>query len=99
MGENDATISTFFAFSNDNCHAILPVGYNKLHDGLVRLSKTTPVYIIPGSSHPHTSSGEFFSRSVAGVNLYKWIGQLIDPTRPDPPSVQPTQMDIWNEMF
>jgi len=96
--ENDATISTFFAFSNNDCHAILPVGYNKLHDGLVRLSKTTPVYMIPGSSHTHTSSGEFFSRVVNGVNLYKWIAQLIDPNQPDPGSVQPTADDYLREV-
>jgi len=96
--QNDATISTFFAFSNNNCHAILPVGYNKLHDGLTRLAKTTPVYMIPGSGHTHTSSGEFFSRSVNGVSLYKWIEQLVDPAQPDPSSVQPTAIDIMNEM-
>jgi len=96
--ENDATISTFFAFSNNNCHAILPIGYNKLHDGLVRLAKTTPVYIIPGSTHTHTSSGEFFSRVVNGVKLYEWIAQLIDPSQPDPSSVQPTALDYLREV-
>merc|ERR1711920_795310 len=97
--QNDAVISTFFAYSNDNCHAILPVGYTKLHAGLERLAKTTPVYMIPGAGHTHTSSGEFFSRVVDGQSLYKWIGQLLDPNQPDPKSVQPTAMDIWNEMM
>jgi len=96
--ENDATISTFFAFSNDNCHAILPIGYNKLHDGLVRLAKTTPVYIIPGSTHTHTSSDEFFSRAVNGVKLNEWIGHLIDPHHPDPGSVQPAAFDYMREV-
>merc|ERR1712194_412006 len=44
--ENDVVISTFFGYSNNDCKAVLPVGYNKLHDGLTRLAKTTPVYII-----------------------------------------------------
>merc|ERR1711976_358151 len=96
--QNDAVISTFFAFSNDDCKAVLPVGYTKLHAGLERLAQSTPVYMIPGSGHTHTSSSEFFSRVVDGQALYKWIGQLIDPNQPDPKSVQPTVMDIWNEM-
>jgi hypothetical protein len=97
--QTDSTISLFFAFSNNDCKAIIPVGYNKLADGLARLAKTTPVYIIPGSSHTHTSSGEFYSRTVDGVSLYKWIEQLVDPTQQDPSSVQPTAMDIWREEF
>jgi len=92
--QTDAVISTFFAYSNNNCHAILPVGFTKLHAGLQRLAKTSPVYIIPGNAHTHTSSGEFYSRSVNGVALYKWIEQLLDPSQPDPDSLEPTAEDI-----
>jgi len=95
---NDATISTFFAFGLNNCKAILPLGYNKLHAGLEDLAKRgTPVYMIPGGSHTHTSGGEFYSRVVAGQNLYKWIAQLVDPNQPDPATVRPTSEDYWRE--
>merc|ERR1712110_153661 len=95
---NDATISTFFAFGLDNCKALLPLGYNKLHAGLEDLAKRgTPVYMIPGSSHTHTSGGEFYSRVVAGQALYKWIAQLVDPNQPDPATVRPTAEDYWRE--
>jgi len=97
--QNDATISTFFAYSNNNCKAILPVGYNKLHAGLQRLAKTSPVYMIPGSAHTHTSHNEFFTRSVNGVGLYKWVEQLLDPNQPDPESLEPTAEEILAELY
>jgi len=97
--QTDSTISTFFAYGNNDCHALLPIGYTKLQDGLQRLSKTSPVYQIPGSVHTHTSKDEFFTRSVAGVGLFKWIEQLMDPNQPDPDSVEPTAADILAEMF
>jgi hypothetical protein len=95
---NDATISTFFSFGNNDCKAILPFGYNKLHAGLEDLAKRgTSVYMIPGSSHTHTSSGDFYSRVVAGQALYKWIAQLVDASQPDPSTVRPTAEDYFNE--
>jgi len=95
---NDATISTFFAFGLNNCKAVLPVGYSKLHAGIEDLSKRgTPVYMIPGAGHTHTSGGEFYSRVVAGQALYKWIAQLVDPSQPDPATVRPTAEDYWRE--
>merc|ERR1711953_1414005 len=97
--QNDATISTFFAYSNNNCKAILPIGYNKLHAGLQRLAKTSPVYIIPGSAHTHTSHNEFYTRSVNGVALYKWVEQLMDPNQPDPESLEPTAEEILAELY
>jgi hypothetical protein len=97
--QTDSTISTFFAYSRNNCHAIIPVGYDKLLGGLQRLAQTSPVYIIPGSVHCHTSSDEFYSRVVNGQALYQWIGQLVDPNQPDPASVEPTTEDILNEMY
>jgi len=96
---NDATISTFFAFSNNNCKAVLPVGYTKLQAGLERLADSgESVFMIPGNTHTHTSSSEFYSRNVDGVNLYEWIGQLIDPSQPDPKTVRPTAEDYLNEV-
>merc|ERR1712050_499291 len=47
--QTDAVISTFYAFGNDNCHALLPVGFNGLYGGLKRLMGITSVYMIPGS--------------------------------------------------
>lgn len=93
----DSVIGTFFAFSNNNCKAVLPVGYTKLQAGLENLAKTTPVYMIPGSGHTHTSSDEFYSRSVADVGLFNFIAQLTDANQPDPSSVYPTADDYWNE--
>jgi len=97
--QSDSTISAFFAYSRNNCHALVPVGYDKLLGGLQRLAKTSPVYLIPGSVHTHTSKPEFYSRVVNGVALYQWIRQLLDPSQPDPSSVEPTAEDILNEMF
>jgi hypothetical protein len=97
--QNDAVISTFFAYGNNNCHTVLPVGYGKLADALERLSKTLSVYTIPGSAHTHTSSKEFYSRVVSEQALYKWIGQLLDPSQPDPDSVAPTEEDIFRELY
>lgn len=94
----DSVISTFFAFSNNNCKAKLPVGYTKLHDGLERLAETgLPVYMIPGSAHTHTSHDEFFTRRVADVNLSTWIGQLLDQSQADPSAVRPTAEDYFYE--
>jgi len=95
---NDGVISTFFAFGLNNCKAILPVGYNKIHAGIEDLAKRgIPVYMIPGSGHTHTSGDEFYSRVVAGQALYKWIAQLVDPSQPDPSTVRPTSGDYWSE--
>jgi hypothetical protein len=95
---NDATISFFFSFGLNNCHPIVPLGYNKIHAGLEDLAKRgVPVYMIPGSSHTHTSSNEFYSRTVAGQALYKWIAQLMDPNQPDPATLRPTAEDYYNE--
>jgi hypothetical protein len=96
--QNDLVISTFYGYSKKNCTALLPVGYNKLHEGLQRLSKVAPVYTIPGSAHTHTSHNEFYTRSVNSVPLFKWIEQLLDPTQPDPESVEPTVEDILAEL-
>jgi len=97
--QTDSVISTFFAYGNNNCFDIVPINYHKLYAGLQRVSNRTSVYMIPGSVHTHTSSGEFYSRSVDGVSLFKWIEQLMDPHQPDPDSVEPTSEDILREMF
>lgn len=97
--QTDAVISTFFGYSELNCHTLLPVGYNKLQAGLERLAKESSVYMIPGNGHTHTSHDEFYSRNVSGVPLFKWIEQLVDPNQPDPASVEPTAVDIWNEIY
>jgi len=97
--QNDATISTFFGYSGLNCHTAVPIGYNKLAGGLSRLAKTSPVYIIPGSVHTHTSSGEIYTRVVGGQALYKWIEQLMDPNQPDPASVEPTAEEMLLELY
>lgn len=83
------TISTFFSFGLDDCKNPFPVGYNKLEAGLKRLSASgVPIYMIPGGSHMHTSSNEFFTRTVSNTLLYKWVAQLIS-SGPDPGSVTP----------
>jgi hypothetical protein len=90
---NDVVISTFFSFGLDNCKNPIPIGYNKLAAGLKRLSAAgVPVYMIGGSSHTHTSSNEFFTRSVSNTLLYKWVAQLIS-TGPDPGSVGDSSFD------
>jgi len=97
---DDSTISLFFAYGLNNCHTFLPIGYNKLHAGLERLADTgVPVFMIPGSTHTHTSSDEFFTRNVSGVALYKWIGQLEDASQQDPTAVRPTEGDYVSEQI
>lgn len=91
---NDGTISSFFSFGLDNCRNPVPIGYNRMEAGLKRLSATgVPIYMIPGSSHTHTSSNEFFTRTVNNTFLYQWVGQLIS-SGPDPGSVMPTSADV-----
>lgn len=97
--QSDNVISTFFAYGNDDCATVLPVGYSKLKAGLDLLAKKVPVYQIPGSVHCHTSGDEFYSRVVQDQSLYQWIGQLLDASKPDPSSVQPTEEDIWRELY
>lgn len=88
----DGTISTFFSFGELGCHNPIPIGYNKLAAGLQRLSATgVAVYMISGSSHTHTSSGEFFTRTVSNTVLYKWVAELVSGT--DPGSVMPKSED------
>jgi len=97
--QSDLVISTFFAYGNKDCSAVLPIGYSKLQAGLDFLAPKLPVYQIPGSVHCHTSSTEFYSRVVNNQALYQWIGQLIDPSQPDPTSVAPTEEDIMKELY
>lgn len=87
---DDGTISSFFAFGLDGCKKLIPTGYGLLSAGLRRLSATgLPVYMIPGDTHVHCGGqSEFYSRTVNGVALYKWVGQLIGGG-PDPGSVVP----------
>jgi len=95
---NDAVISTFFGFGMKNCSALLPVGFNKMNEGLEALASTgVNIYMIPGGGHTHTSHDEFYSRVVDGVGLYQWIAQLIDPNQSDPATVRPTSEDIMAE--
>ena len=69
---------------------LVPVGYTKLEAGLKRLAASgVPSYLIDGSEHTHTGSkDEFYSRTVNGVLLYKWVAELLGPG-PDPGSVIP----------
>jgi hypothetical protein len=95
---NDAVISTFFGFGLDNCSAALPVGFNKMHEGLEALAATgVNIYMIPGAGHTHTSHDEFYSRVVDGVGLYQWVAQLLDPNQDDPATVRPTSEDMLRE--
>merc|ERR1719453_627845 len=68
--QSDIVISTFFAYGNNDCHTVLPVGYSKLQAGLDYLAPIVPVYQIPGSKHCHTSDSEFYSRVVDNQALY-----------------------------
>ena len=95
---HDSTISMFFSFGELGgalCPAPTPLPYDKLEGGLRRLSaQGVPVYMLPGGKHTHTGSKtSFYSTSVSGVMLYKWVTQLIDKTQPDPPSVQPAESE------
>jgi len=96
---NDAVISTFFGFGEDDCKAVLPVGYSDMHNGLKDLAynHSVNVYMIPGAGHTHTSHKEFYSRSVQGIYLNQWIAQLLDPTQDDPATVEPSAEDIMRE--
>lgn len=95
---NDVVISTFFSFGLDNCSAAIPLGFNKMHEGLEDLASSgVNIYMIPGAMHTHTSHGEFYSRSVDGQYMYEWIGQLIDGDQPDPATVRPTDADFMRE--
>jgi len=95
---NDAVISTFFGFGDDNCTASSPLGYNKMHEGLEALAASgVNIFMIPGAAHTHTSHKEFYSRVVDGIGLYQWVGQLLDPNQPDPDTVRPTTEDILRE--
>ena len=89
----DAVISGFFAYGENDCKRVIPIGYNKLADGLSRLSKSgVPIYMISGSEHTHTGDkNEFYTRNVSGVALYEWVTDLANPNVPDPPSVSPSQ--------
>jgi hypothetical protein len=91
---HDSVISMFFSFGQLGglaCPSPLPLPYDKIHGGLTRLAaQGIPLYMIPGGEHTHTGSkASFYSQSVESVHLYDWVSQLIDPTRPDPPTVQP----------
>jgi hypothetical protein len=97
--QSDIVISTFFSYGDNDCSTLVPVGYNKLKAGLDALSSKLAVYQIPGSVHTHTSSAEFYSRVVDNQALYQWVGQLLDPSKPDPSSVAPTEADIVQELF
>jgi hypothetical protein len=95
---NDGVISAFFGFGQKNCSAVLPVGFNKMNEGLEALAATgVNIYMIPGAGHTHTSFDEFYTRVVDGVGMYQWIGQLIDANQEDPATVRPTSEDIMNE--
>jgi len=95
----DSTMSLFFAFGMNNCDVFLPIGYKGLDSGLHRLSASgVPVYMIPGSTHMHTSSSEFHWRAVNGMYLNNWVAQLVDPNSPDPSSVIPSTDDFISEM-
>jgi len=95
---NDVVISTFFSFGLDNCSAAIPLGFNKMHEGLEALADTgVNIFMIPGAMHTHTSHGEFYSRQVDGIYLYQWIAQLIDGDSPDPATVRPTAEDHMQE--
>jgi hypothetical protein len=95
---NDVVISTFFAFGEDDCKAVLPIGYTHMHRGLKALAASgVNIYMIPGAAHTHTSHGEFYSRSVNGRYMYDWIAQLLDPNQDDPATVEPTTEDIMRE--
>jgi len=95
---NDAVISTFFGFGLDDCSAALPIGFNKMHDGIEALAATgVNVYMIPGAGHTHTSHDEFYSRVVDGIGLYQWVGQLLDGEQDDPATVRPTSDDVMQE--
>lgn len=69
--QSDFVISTFFAYGNNDCSAVLPIGHSKLQAGLDLLATKLPVYQIHGSNHTHTSSPEFYSRVVDGQALYQ----------------------------
>jgi len=97
--QSDLVISTFFAYGNNDCSTVLPIGYTKLQAGLDFLAPKLSVYQIPGSEHCHTSSAEFYSRVVNNQALYQWIGQLIDSSKSDPASVSPTDEDIFKELY
>jgi hypothetical protein len=95
---DDAVISTFFAFGLDNCHALLPVGWTKMHASLERLAQSgVNIYMIPGSGHTHTSHSEFYTRKVQDIAMNDWIAQLIDASQPDPSTVRPTAEDVMVE--
>jgi len=92
---HDSVISMFYSFGEvpkgTRCPSALPAIYDKLEGGLHRLSdQGIPVFMLPGGQHTHTGSkSSFYTTEVSNVKMYEWIAQLIDPNRPDPPSVVP----------
>jgi hypothetical protein len=89
---HDSVISLFFSYGDLGCvNPVVPVGYTKLEKGLKRLAASgVPSYLISGSKHTHTGDkSEFYSKTVNGVALYKWVGDLLAGTNPG--SVIPTK--------
>jgi len=88
----DAVISTFFSFGMHNCMSPFPdPRYDALAAGLLSLSASgVPVYMIPGVVHTHTGGkASFYTEQVDGIELYKWVAQLVSNDVPNPPSVIP----------
>merc|ERR1712137_397844 len=105
--QTDAVISTFFAYSNNNCHAIVPVGFTKLQAGLQRLAKTSPVYIIPGNAHTHTPAQESSTAEVSMVwlrtsglsNSLTPTSQILTPWSQLPRTLQLRRRSIRTQQF
>jgi len=93
---NDSVISAFFGFGEDNCSAVPIPRPAHIEDGLRKLSaQGLPVYMLPGSEHTHTGGkASFYTSSVDSTLLYKWVAQLVDGSRPDPPSVSPSAATV-----
>jgi len=89
---DDAVISSFFSFGDDNCKVLFPSKYNALAGGLQRLSDNegVPVYMIKGAVHTHTGDkSSFYTLSSGGTLLYKWVAQLVSADMPNPGTVKP----------
>ncbi len=80
----DSTIRTFFGFGTNNCNVLFPSMKGSLFTaGLQELRRDyfngqVSAYYINGSTHTFIGSDRFYSQSVDGVSLYRWVGDVIE---------------------
>ncbi len=89
LSTQDATLRTFFGFSQNDCRVLIPGMAPALYEKAIQsvkanyLNESVKTFIVPGTTHTFISSSRLYETNQGGQTLASWVSDLLKQSAQD----------------